>query len=95
MTITVTEKEYEAISFALNQVESELEAATNDEYITEAETHVKALYDVMEKYKNARHKANYFQMVRAEVSRRNRNRGLRPRDIDALTRKLIKRIKED
>ena len=95
MTITVTEKEYDAISFALNQVEAELEAATDEGYIAAAETHIKALYDVMEKYKKAREKANYFQMVRAEVSRRNRNCGLRPRDIDALTRKLIKKMKED
>jgi hypothetical protein len=53
MTITVTEKEYDAISFALNQVEAALEAATDEGYIAAAETHTKALYDVMEKYKKA------------------------------------------
>ena len=91
MTITLTEKEYDAISFAICQVETELEAATDEEYLAEAKTYVSALYDIMEKYKKAYQKAKYFQMVRAEVSKRNRN--LRPRDIDKLTRQVIKRSK--
>ena len=92
MTITVTEKKSMSHIVCAEPSGAELEAATDEGYIAAAETHIKALYDVMEKYKKAREKANYFQMVRAEVSRRNRNRGLRPRDIDALTRKLIKKM---
>lgn len=95
MTITVTEKEFDAISFAIGQVEGAVEAATNEEYLEDAETHLKALYAVMKKYKNARQKANEFQAVRAEVARRNRNRGMRPRDIDKLARLVFKRIKQD
>lgn len=92
MKITITEKEYDAISFAIGQVEVAVEAATDEEYLAEAEVHLKALYAVMEKYKKARQKANEFQYVRAEVARRNRNSGLRPRDIDKLTRQVIKRM---
>ena len=92
MTITITEKEYDAISFAIGQVEGAAEAATDEEYLADAEVHLEALYAVMDKYKKARQKANEFQYVRAEVARRNRNKGLRPRDIDKLTRQVIKRM---
>lgn len=92
MTITLTEKEYEAISFAINQVESALEGASDEDYIEAANASLGLLENVMYKYKKARQKANDFQYVRAEVARRNHNRGMRPRDIDALTRKLIKEM---
>ena len=82
MTITVTKKEYDAISFAICQVENELESAEYEEYVEEAKAHISALYNIMEKYRKAWEKAKYFQMVRAEVSKRNRH--LRPRDIDKL-----------
>lgn len=88
MTITITEKENDAISFAICQVENELEAATDEEYVEEANAQISALYNIMEKYRKAWKKAKYFQMVRAEVSKRNRH--LRPRDIDKLTRKIMK-----
>ncbi|MBQ7462443.1 MAG: hypothetical protein IJS63_09365 [Bacteroidaceae bacterium] len=92
MTITVTEKEYDAISFAIGQIETSVEAATDEEYLADAEVNLNALYSVMGKYKKARQKANEFQYIRAEVARRACNRGLRPRDIDKLTRQLIKRM---
>lgn len=95
MTITITEKEYDAISFALGQVQTEIEGASDEEFLDMACKATEALYNVQEKYRKARMKANYFQSVRAEVSRHNRNRGLRARDIDAMTRQVIKKIKEN
>lgn len=92
MTTTITEKEYDAICFAINQVEIEVEAASDESYLNEANDALSHLYRVCEKYKKARKKATEFQFVRAEVARRNRNRGLRPRDIDKLTRQVIKRM---
>lgn len=92
MTITVNEKEYEALNFAMEQVETEMESATNEDFLNIANTHIKALYDLIDKYKKAREKANLFQMARAEVSKRNRH--LRPRDIDRLTRQVIKKMME-
>lgn len=93
MTITITHKEYEAIQFAISQVETDLEAATNEQYCEDTNECLNALYRVIEKYHKARYKTNYFQSVRAEVSRRNRN--MRPRDIDKLTRRLIKKLNEN
>lgn len=95
MTITITEKEYEAISFALGQLQSEIEAASDEGFLDMANKATSAIYNVQKKYREARAKAKYFQSIRAEVSRHYRNRGLRPRDIDKLTRKVIKKIKEE
>lgn len=91
MTITINEKEYDAISFALSQVEDVVQSATNEDYIANADECCKALYSVMDKYKEARMKAREFQSVRAYVSER--NRGMRSRDIDKLTRKVIKELR--
>lgn len=95
MTITITEKEYDAVSFAINQIQSEVEGANDEIFLDDAYRHQSALYSIMEKYKKARYKAREFQAVRAEVSRRNRNRGLRPRDIDVLTRRLLRQLKKN
>lgn len=94
MTITITQVEYEAISFAINQIESEVEAASNKAFIKDANNAQSALYNIMEKYKKARYKASEFQEVRAIVAERNRERCLRPRDIDALARKVLRKIRE-
>lgn len=94
MTITITEKEYNAIHAVLDQVETSYEGASDPDYLKTMGESISLVYSVIRKYKKARGKANYFQSVRAEVSRHNRNRGLRPRDIDKLTRKVIKKIKE-
>lgn len=92
MTITITAKEYEALQFAIAQIETDLEAASDEQYCKDASDCLNALYRINEKYRKARIKANYFQAARAEVSKHNRN--LRPRDIDKLTRKFLKLLKE-
>ncbi len=95
MTITITEKEFKAIDEVLDQVLTDYEAASDEEYLQSMGKTIDLVRNVLTKYKKAREKANYFQSVRAEVSRHNRNRGLRPRDIDTLTRQVIKKIKEE
>ena len=79
----------------LDQVETDYEGASDEEYLKTMGEDISLVKKVIEKYRRARMKANYFQSVRAEVSRYNRNRGLRPRDIDKLTRKLIKKMKDE
>lgn len=89
MTINVTEKEYNAISFATCQIETTIEAADDESFIEDANNCLQCLYDIMEKFKAKNEKVRYFQAVRAEVSKRYRGK-LRPRDIDKLTRNFIK-----
>ena len=93
MTITINEKEYEAITQVLDQVCTDYEAASDEAYLIDMGENIKRVNDVIEKYRKARSEANQFQYYRAIVSKKNRN--LRPRDIDTLTRRWIKNMKEE
>ena len=93
MTITITEKEYEAISQVLDQVCTDYEAASDEDYPESMGESIKLVNNVIAKYRAARVKANEFQQARAYVSNHNRNRGLRPRDIDKITRQFMKKLK--
>lgn len=95
MTITITEKEYDAISEVLDQVCTDYEAAFDEEYIQSMTVTIDLVQNVIRKYKKARQRANEFQQARAYVAEHNRNRGLRPRDIDRMTRQVLKKIKND
>lgn len=95
MTITITQEEYDAISFAASQIETEIEAASDEGFINDASNSQGALYRIMEKYKKARYKAREFQEVRAVVAEKNRGKCLRARDIDAMARKLLRKIKQN
>jgi len=95
MTITITAKEYDAINEVLDQVRTDYEAATNEEYLESMGETMSLVRNVLEKYRKARQKAADFQMARAYVAERNRNKGLRPRDIDKLTRQLLRNIKTE
>ena len=94
MTITITEKEYDAISAVLDQVVTDYEAASDQDYLKTMGEAIGHVYKVLRKYQVARREANEFKQVRAYVAERNRNRGLRARDIDKLTRQEIKKIKK-
>lgn len=94
MTITITEEEYEAISFALSQIQSEIEGAWEEAFIDDATRHQSALYSIRTKYEKALYKAREFQRVRAVVAEKNRGICLRARDIDAMTRKFMRYLKE-
>ena len=95
MTITITEKEFDAIRAVLDQVETDYEAASDPDYLKTMGESIDHVNNVLRKYKSARQKANEFQQARAYVAERNRNRGLLARDIDRLTRQVIKKIKEE
>jgi hypothetical protein len=94
MTISVNENEYDAISFAIDQIETLIEAADDESFVEDSNNCLKHLYDIMDKYKNKREKAYVSQTVRAEVSKRNRGT-LRPRDIDKITRQIISQSKNE
>lgn len=94
MTITITEKEYAAIEQVLDQVCTDYEAASDEDYLRSMGESIKLVNNVIAKYRKARYKANEFQSVRAVVSRHNRGRCMRARDIDKLTREYIKKLKE-
>ena len=87
MTITITNKEYEAISFAATQLEKN--------FLNNAENSLSDLYRIMEKYRKARYKAREFQDVRRIVAEKNKGRCLIPREIDKLARKYCRYLKQN
>lgn len=95
MTITVTEKEYNAISQVLDQICTDYEAASDEEYLETMGENIKLVNSVIDKYRKARYKANTFQQIRAEVSRHYRNRCVLAKDIDKMARNLMKKLKEE
>ena len=64
-------KEYEAVSFAVNQLENEIEGATDEIFIEEASLHLHALYCMMNKYHEQRQKAFIKRMNKNEQKKRN------------------------
>lgn len=95
MTITITEKEYEAICQVLDQVRTDYEAASDEEYLKTMGENMDLVNNVIDKYRKARYKANTFQQIRAEVSRHNRGRCVLAKDIDKMARKIMKQLKEE
>lgn len=95
MTITITEKEYIAITQVLDQVNTDYEAASDENYLKTMGESINLVNNVIDKYRKARYKANTFQQIRAEVSRHNRNRCVLAKDIDKMARKIMKQLKEE
>ena len=62
MTVTITDKEFDAICEVLDQVETDYEAASNEEYLEKMSETINLVKNVIKKYKKARQKADEFQM---------------------------------
>ena len=95
MTITITNKEYDAICYAICQIEYEIESASDDNYLKDATCQLNELNRIVEKYRNARYKANEFQDVRRIVAEKNKGRCLIPREVDKLARKYYRYLKQN
>lgn len=93
MNISITKKEFDAINDVLDQVETDYEAASDPDYLKTMGESIGHVNNVLRKYKKACQKVAEFEQARFYVAERNPH--LRPRDIDKMTRKLLKKIKED
>lgn len=93
MTITITEKEYQALRFCRCEVINVMESSADDKYVKIGTEHIDHINNVIAKYQKARAKTKEFQYWRAIVSRQNKSRNLTSRRIDQLTRDLMKRLK--
>lgn len=54
MNVSISQKEYDAINFAICQIEGAVEGADDEEYIKSANEALSALYSLIYKYKKAR-----------------------------------------
>lgn len=92
MNISVTDKEFEAISFAIDQIESSIESSENEDWNDLANENMNLLYSVCRKFKEARMKAN--ELNEAKRFLRSQNHYLHPRELDKVARAVLKKSKE-
>lgn len=91
MKVNINKKEFEAISFAIDQINVIIEAGADEDYCKEANDCIKALQDIIRKYWKENEKYQEFRSWRAVISERNRSHNLLAKEIDRLTRDFIKR----
>ena len=70
MNISLTESEYDAISFAWSQIVTEIEASSDDSFTIEAEEAINQLSSIQDKYREAKRKSEIFYAVRAKFKER-------------------------
>lgn len=70
MNIYLTESEYDAISFARSQIETEIEASSDDSFTIEAGEAIRQLSSIQDKYRAAKSKSELFYAVRTKFKER-------------------------
>lgn len=93
MRVKIDQKDYEALHFAMEQVESALEGSENIEWNKNAKKALKRLYDISERYWLERAKAHELNEARSLVRRI--NRWMPPKDVDKLARRYLKDKKKN
>lgn len=92
MNITITKKQFEAIYFGINQIQGDIEAASDEDYIKDANEALEQLFEIVEKYKVARVKAIELNKARRYI--RSQNGGLPQAKVDKMARLLLNKIKK-
>ncbi len=93
MTITITEKEYLAISQILDQVNTDYEAASDEQYLNTMAANINLVNKVLSKYREAKRRADDFRLAR-ECVRKKSNGRLSEKDIDKAARILVREFRE-
>lgn len=89
MRLSLSYKDYEAISFAIDQIESSLESSENIEWNKEAKDNMKRLYYICERFQDEKLKSDELNEARRYVRSRS---PWRPKaEIDKIAREVIKR----
>lgn len=91
MNVSVTRKEFEAINFAIGQIESVMETSENPDWNDEAVQNLKLLYRVCEKIKESWKKADELNEVRRFV--RSEDPSLNQGDLEKMARAVLRKSK--
>ena len=89
MRLSLSYKDYEAISFAIDQIESSLESSENIEWNKEANDNMKRLYGICERFQHEKLKSDELNEARRYI--RSRNTFLPQSKVDKMAREVIKR----
>ena len=92
MNVSITREEFQAISFAIGQIESALETSENMEYNKEADQSIKCLQNILNKYRTSRTKADELNESRRFV--RSRNPWMSQVELDKMARAVLRKSKE-
>lgn len=92
MRLSINDKEFEAISFAIDQIESALESSEDLEWNELALKYQKSLYTICEKFKTERTRAEELNEARRYV--RSRSPWRPQAEIDKLARAVVKKKNE-
>ncbi len=86
MNLSISQTELDAISFAISQIEGDIESA-DDDFAHYASVHLNALYGICEKYKKAMQKDANFRLAKKIVKKYNQN--LSDSEVSRLARKVV------
>lgn len=89
MNLSISQTELDAICFAINQIEGDIESA-DDDFAHDASVHLNALYGICEKYKKARQKDAIFRLAKKSV--KNNNKNLSDSEVSRLARLIVKKL---
>ena len=93
MNINITKSEFEAVSSAIDFIETGLEAA--DQKVADAHADlIRDLYSICEKFKKAREKEAAIR-VAEKVVRKESKRQLTRNEIRKFARKIVKNVKNE
>lgn len=93
MNISITKSEFDAIYFATDQVRSALEAASDEDYIRDANEALDALDNFINKYKKARIKASELNLARKIIHEKHKY--VSRNQVDKMARAVIRDINND
>lgn len=88
MNIYITKAEYDAISFAWDQITTEVEGSSNEKFAMEANNAISLLGSIQNKYRAAKSNKEMLNAVKAKFKERFPE--ATPSDLEKLARKAIK-----
>ena len=90
MTITITEKEFKAIAAIQDQVMTDYEAASDENYLATMGVELDLVSSVLTKWLKARKRAETLKVIKAVIRQEKREAGEPIGNIDKLARRILK-----
>lgn len=92
MRLSINYKDLDAISFAIDQIESDLESSNDEEWNTQANVALRQLYSICDRFKCEREKTHELNKIKKYIQLENPQ--YPKKTIDKLARLLVKKKRE-
>lgn len=90
MTITITEKEFNAIAAVRDQVRTDYEAASDENYLATMGVELDLVSTVLDKWLKARERAEKLKIIKAVILQKKRAAGEPFGNVDRLARRILR-----